>query len=99
MKLPTKATVATIVQFCLVGTTHLEYLYVTLRRNSAHRVTEIVTIFGRILYVFTENSVRFCTVVFDGPAPPLKEFFTAQRILHPRVKNSAPTKELTQRIL
>jgi hypothetical protein len=55
---------------------HLEYLYVTLRRNSAHRVTEIVTIFGRILYVFTEHSVRFCTVVFDGPAPPGTEFST-----------------------
>jgi hypothetical protein len=55
---------------------HLEYLYVTLRRNSAHRVTDIVTIFGRILYVFTENSVRFCTVVCDGPAPPGTEFST-----------------------
>jgi hypothetical protein len=63
------------------GFTHLEYLYVTPHRNSAHRVTDIVTIFGRILYVFSENSVRLCEnsvrlciVVCAGPAPPRTEF-------------------------
>ena len=71
---------------------HLEYLYVTLRRNSAHRVTEIVTIFGRILYVFTANSVRFCTVVFDGPAPPGTEISTKYTgIRHMRPITSVPS--------
>jgi hypothetical protein len=49
---------------------HLESLYVTPHRNSPHRVTDVVTIFGRILYVFAENSVRFCTVVGAASAPP-----------------------------
>jgi hypothetical protein len=49
---------------------HLESLYVTSHRNSPHRVTDIVTIFWRILYFFWENSVRFCTVVGAASAPP-----------------------------
>jgi hypothetical protein len=55
-------------------TTHLEYLYVTPHRNSAHRVTDIVT----NLYVYAQLSVP---------------------VLHPRVQNYVPPKELNQRIL
>jgi hypothetical protein len=71
---------------------HLEYLYVTLRRSPVHFVHnslqflgEFCTFFRRILYVYAHLSAM---------------------VLHPRlknsalrVKNSAPPKELTQRIL